>query len=153
MSSTEEQVLDHLNIERENLIQRVALLLTESIPIFYLSHATERREDLHHHNMVLTAQRLHDIIQAGVALDWALVEAEFGWAGRKLSQLGLHWEQQQVMIEIYFAEVQKIRVWLPEEQELLTKIKAQLIEVGQKAFVAGQEKTAEANIPDHQHYH
>jgi uncharacterized protein (DUF1778 family) len=151
MSSTEGQILDRLNAERENLIQRVALHLTECIPNFYLSQATERREDLHRHNMVLTAQRLHDIIQAGVALDWALVEAEFGWAGRKLSQFGLRWEQQQVMIEVYFAEVQKIRVWLPAEQELLAEIKARLIEVGQKAFVAGQEKTTEANIPD-RHY-
>lgn len=119
-------VLHKLDGIREELQHQMCEDLFARIPVVGISEKDQQPVKHHHHNMALTAERFHDIVQAGAGIDWKLVSAEFGWADRKLSTMGVTREHHQAMIDIYFDEALKLEQWTPEEQEVLQTIKGRL---------------------------
>lgn len=129
MADKHYQSLMHtLDENREELVHRVTEQLFTRIPIVGIS-SQDMDPSLHHHrNMALTAERFHEIVQTGATIDWKLVTAEFGWADRKLSTMGITHDHHQILITTYFAEALQLRDWSPEERKLLEQIASNIRE-------------------------
>jgi hypothetical protein len=132
----QERVLHTLEAMRENLIQHVARTLTEQLPILGMPDTVQDKAERHHQQMVSTAQRFHEIVQNGAAINWDLVGFEFGWAGRKMGSMGYTWQHQEVMIDSYFAAAKRLHEWSDDECALLDTFAARVRDVAEPAFNA-----------------
>lgn len=127
-------VLNKLEYLREELQHQVCEALFAHIPVVGVSEKDSAPVKHHHHNMALTAERFHDIVMAGAGIDMQLVTAEFGWADRKLSTMGVTHEHHQAMIEAYFSEALKLHDWSEEERAELDAIKATIYQAVTEAY-------------------
>jgi hypothetical protein len=129
-------VLHTLELIREELAYRVTEVLFQAVPIVGLSEKDQDPVAHHHHNMTLTANRFHEIVQAGAGVDWVLVSSEFGWADRKLGTMGVTRVHHQLLIDCYFQEALKLHAWTPEEQRTLEQIANDLRETVTRVYNA-----------------
>lgn len=135
-------VIHTLDEEREELVHRVTEKLFAAIPIVGVSEHDTERQMHHHRNMALTAERFHEIVQTGATIDWKLVTAEFGWADRKLSTMGIHHGHHTQLMDTYFTEALNLRDWSPEEREVIEEIAAHI----RKAALAGYDEPVPASF-------
>jgi hypothetical protein len=132
-TNTYESVLHTLEEKREELIHEVAEQLFQYIPVVGVSSQIQDKVAKHHHNMVLTAERFHEIVQAG-AIDWKLVSAEFGWAARKLPTMGVTHVHHEQMIDIYFETAARMCEWSLEQRSTLDKLASNLREAAMAGY-------------------
>jgi hypothetical protein len=119
-------IVDKLDEKREELIYRVAEALFSNIPVVGISTYDHDKVMHHHRNMAITAERFHEILQAGATIDWQLVSSEFEWADRKLGTMGITHEHHQTLINTYFQEALDLCEWSPDERSTLEWMAAQL---------------------------
>jgi len=129
-----EKVMHILNEHREDLIHQVAESLFANVPVIGIWEGDEDKVAHHHRNMAITAERFHDIVQAGATVDWALVVAEFGWADRKLSQMGITHGHHQILISTYFDKALNLCEWSSEERRELSQIADELYRAAKKGY-------------------
>jgi len=115
-------VTHKLDEMREDLTHQVTEALFSRIPILGVWAQEADKAMQHHKNMALTAQRFHDTVQAGATVDWALVSAEFAWADRKLTTMGITRDHRWTLIDTYVEEALKLHEWTPEEREEILQI-------------------------------
>lgn len=130
---TQSSVIHTLETLREEITHRLTEVLFERVPVVGISDTDKDPVTHHHHNMALTANRFHEIVQAG-SIDWTLVSSEFGWADRKLSTMGVTHEHHQVLVDCYFEEAHKLHDWTDEERDELNRIAANLRKAVAKAY-------------------
>lgn len=135
IGDTRRRVMHVLDEKREELIHRVSEALFAQIPVLGIWEKDTEKEMHHHHNMALTAERFHDIVQAGATIDWSLVSAEFGWADRKLSTMGITRDHRRSLMQVYLQEALQVYPWSDEERAELECIGAELREVAEKEYV------------------
>lgn len=127
-------VIHALDEMHEELISHVTHVLINDIPPIGVPEHAADHEERHHQNMALTAERFHQIVQAGVSVDWSLVSFEFEWAGRKLTSMGATWENQETLIDAYFDQALRLRTWTDAERATLDQIAGHLRAVAHDAF-------------------
>lgn len=115
-------VIEAIHESREELARRVTRRMLESIPIVGVSSCVENKQAAHERNLELTARRFHDVVRTGATVSWELVIADFAWADRKLSTMGITREHRQRLMDIYFEEVLQLRPWTNEEQQVIQHI-------------------------------
>jgi hypothetical protein len=84
--------------------------------------------------MESTARRFHEIVEAGVTVDWNLVAFEFDWAGRKLGSMEITWQHQELLIDTYFQEALRLRDWTDSERAALEQIAEHLRDTARAAY-------------------
>jgi hypothetical protein len=127
-------ILHTLDARRDELLYYVTESLIQRIPMIGIPAGVDDSAARHQHNMELTAQRFHQIVQAGAGIDWSLVQLEYDWAGRKLSSLGATWEHQQVLIDVYFGEALWLPGWSETERAALQQMADHMREVAEAAY-------------------
>lgn len=133
-TSLSQHIMARLNECREELIPRVAAAILPHMPMALIPEWATDKMAIQRQHMQSTARRFHDIVQAGVLLDWSLVAAEFAWASGVLMRLGITWEHQECLITSYFTEVLDLPDWTPEEQHELERIAQHLRVVARAAY-------------------
>lgn len=113
------QVLHILNEMQEELHHALTEALCDRVPVVGISDQDLDPVVHHHQNMSRTAERFHEIVQAGAGIDWNLVSSEFGWAERKLSTMGVTHDHHIILIDEYFNAARKLREWSDEELAIL----------------------------------
>lgn len=139
MQQTVALMLDEM---REALIYHVSQTLCYRMPLLDIPLQAEDSIERHRENMHLTAQRFHQIVQAGATVDWSLVEFEYEWAGRKLGSLGMTWEHQEILIDLYFAEALRLGNWSDRELKTLEHIATALRHIAGAAYCDTVEPVA-----------
>jgi hypothetical protein len=122
ISERQVAVMQRLNEKSEDLISRVTQHLITCIPLVGVSLSSEAPELVHHHNLALTARRFHELVQAGVTVDWVLVTSDFRWTDRKLRPMGITRGHHRALIDAYFAEAHTLLPWTPDEHATLDEI-------------------------------
>ncbi len=133
-NTTPEKVMHTLEEHREDLVARVTQRLIESVPVVGISQHDSDPEVHHHHNMALTAERFHEIVQAGATIDWTLVSSEFRWADRKLGTMGITHAHHGMLIDTYFTEAHAVHTWSTEERAILDRIADSLREAVKEGY-------------------
>ncbi len=133
-NTTPEKVMHTLEEHREDLVHRVTQKLIEQVPVVGISKQDIDPEVHHHHNMALTAERFHEIVQAGATIDWTLVSSEFRWADRKLGTMGVTHDHHGLLIDTYFTEARAVYAWSSEEHAVLDRIAESLREAVQEGY-------------------
>jgi hypothetical protein len=127
-------VLHLLDERRDELLYHVTEALIQGMPFIGVPDEAHDKHERHQQNMELTARRFHQIVQAGASIDWSLVEGEYAWAGRKLQSMGATWTNQQMLIDVYFDQAQRLHAWTDEERAVLDEIENELRTVAEKAY-------------------
>lgn len=127
-------IMHILDDNREAIVYRAADTLLTRIPNLRLTVYGTQPTLIEHDYLVTTLQRFHDILQAGVLLDWELVKAEFAWAGRVLQRMGLTWDYPRLMMETYFATVLDLRDWDDADRAALQQLADYTLDVAGAAY-------------------
>ncbi len=133
-SELRNSIMHTLEDMQEDLIHRVAESLFSAIPVVGISELDTEKVKHHHRNMVITAQRFHEIVQAGATIDWSLVSSEFAWADRKLGTMGITHDHHQRLINTYFSEALKLHAWTEEEREVMEHIASELRQAADEGY-------------------
>lgn len=134
ISERQVAVMQRLNEKSEDLISRVMQHLMTCIPLVGVSPSSEAPELVHHHNLDLTARRFHELVQAGVTVDWVLVTSDFRWTDRKLRPMGITRGHHCTLIDAYFAEARTLLPWTPDEHATLDEIAAHFRQAVEAAY-------------------
>jgi hypothetical protein len=111
-----------LDRHRDELIRAVATTLSASLPMVGVSVREPDRAAVHREQMATTARRFHEMLQAGLTLDWGLVAQEYAWSRRVLSLRGVTWEHQQALLDAYFAAAGTVRALEDAERAALQQV-------------------------------
>jgi hypothetical protein len=128
------RVVQILNEQRDELLYHVTDALVQRMPQLGLPTKSSDRSERHHTNMESTARRFHEIVEAGVTVDWNLVAFEFDWAGRKLGSMEITWQHQELLIDTYFQEALRLRDWTDSERAALEQIAEHLRDTARAAY-------------------
>lgn len=135
LHDTELAVAQALETHREELGAAVADALAAGLPMVGLKPGLEDGAARHHERMRSTAQRFHQIVQAGVTLEWSMVAHEFGWGARVLSGHGVTSEHLHALIDTYFQAAAGLP-WSDEERAALDGIAARVRQLAELAYAA-----------------
>lgn len=128
-----EQIMDQVNIFREELMNRVADAYMRQLQTM-AAEPDHTALAMTYDEVVSTVERIHDNLRAAVTLDWGLIQADYAWAARVLNRRGVTWEHQRAFIDIYFNEVGQMHAWSPTERAALQQIANHMYSVGMEAY-------------------
>ncbi len=129
-----QSIMQILDQHREAIVYQAADTLLARMPTLSLTVYGTQPTVVEHDHLVATLQRFHDIVQAGVLLDWELVNAEFAWGGRVLQRMGLTWDYPRLMMETYFATVLNLCDWNDDDRAALQELADHILHVAGMAY-------------------
>ncbi len=132
--SLEIRIAQALNDMRVSLIAQVTSSLIAHLPQVGIPDFIERKHEQHHQQVQSTVERFHDLVQMATTLDWNMVVYEYEWSSRVLRPMGVTWEHNRTLIDMYFATAIALGNWSHNEREALDVIAARLIEIGAQAY-------------------
>ncbi len=127
-------IMHILDQNREAIVYQAADTLLARMPNLNLTVYGTQPTLVQHDHLVATLQRFHDIVQAGVLLDWELVNAEFAWGGRVLQRMGLTWNYPRLMMQTYFATVLDLYDWDDADRAALQELADHILRIASMAY-------------------
>ncbi len=85
-------------------------------------------------HLIATAQRFHELVQAGATMDWSIVPFEYGWTSRVLPSYGVTLEHQHTLIDCYFGAAERLGSWPEDERLALEQLRARIHAAADEAY-------------------
>ncbi|GAB4217259.1 MAG: hypothetical protein OHK0022_59320 [Roseiflexaceae bacterium] len=85
-------------------------------------------------HLIATAQRFHELVQAGATMDWSIVPFEYGWTSRVLPSYGVTVDHQHTLIDCYFNAAERMAAWPVDEWAALELLRARIHAAADEAY-------------------
>ncbi|HEU4324208.1 MAG TPA: hypothetical protein VFS21_13740 [Roseiflexaceae bacterium] len=85
-------------------------------------------------HLLATAQRFHELVQAGATLDWSIVPFEYGWTSRVLPSYGVSLDHQHTLIDCYFSAIEGLETWPEDERLALEQLRTRIHASADEAY-------------------